>query len=212
MDLLNLLDKIGLVFDIWGYPIVFFASLFEITPLGWAVPGGTVLVIAGYLANDGNSINLISTIIYGTLGTWLAFIFAYQLGSKTGMWLVRKLKQEKTARFAKKLLQNNGATILTTSMLANLTRFWVSYIAGVDKYSFLRFNLYAFIASITWVALMVLIGFFAGFERQILRNIVSKLGYLAWGLLFLAIFVIVRSVKHEYKHFKEDEPYHENHK
>lgn len=211
MDLVTLLDKIGEVFEYWGYPIIFVSSLLEITPLGWAIPGGAVLVIAGYLANGEGLIELIPSILYGTLGTWLAFILAYQLGHKTGMWLVSKLKQEKTARFAKKLLQNNGPTILTTSMMANLTRFWVSYIAGVDRYSFIKFNLYAFIASLSWVSLLVLIGYFAGYERDVLREVMSKLGYIAWGLLFLAIFVIVKSIKKEYRQFKLDEPQNENH-
>jgi membrane protein DedA with SNARE-associated domain len=207
MDLIKTLDLIGTLFEQWGYPLIFFGSLIEITPLGWAVPGGAILVIAGYLSNGNSNLPLIPIILWGTVGTWIAFLLAYLLGNKTGMWLVNKLHQQKNASFAKRILKNNGAAILTTSMMANLTRFWISYIAGVEKYNLLKFNLYAFIASLSWVSLMVMLGYFAGFEKENLRNIMSSLGILAWVFLIIAIVVIYKAIKHEYKHFKEDEPH-----
>lgn len=210
MDLLLLLDKLGELFEIWGYLIVFFGSLIEITPFGWAVPGGVILVISGYLTNGDSKLELIPVVFYGTLGTWTAFLLAYLLGTKTGMWLVNKLKQQKNAELAKRMLKSNGPVILTTSMMANLTRFWISYIAGVDKYSFLKFNIYAILASLSWVSMLTLLGYFAGYERENLRSIVNSVGILAWVLLTLAFVVIYKSIKHEYKHFKEDLPHEVN--
>jgi len=207
MDIIKTLDLIRILFEQWGYPIIFLTSLIEITPLGWAVPGGAILVIAGYLSNGNINLPLIPIIIWGTFGTWVAFLLAYLLGSKTGMWLVEKLHQQKNAAFAKKILKNNGAAILTTSMMANLTRFWISYIAGVEKYNLLKFNLYAFVASLSWVSLMVMLGFFAGYEKENLKNIINGVGILAWLFLIIAVFVIFRSIKKEYKHFIEDEPH-----
>lgn len=206
MDLLSLLDEIALLFEKFGYPIIFFASLIEITPLGWAIPGGAILLIAGYLSNGNQNIPLVPIIIWGTLGTWLAFVLAYLLGSKTGMWLVNKLHQQKNANFAKKVLKNNGPAILTTSMMANLTRFWISYIAGVEKYNLIKFNLYAFFASLSWVSMIVFLGYFTGYEKENLRKITSSVGVLAWIFLGVAIFIIYKSIKKEYKNFKEDEP------
>jgi len=207
MDLLTILDEVALLFEQWGYPIIFLGSLIEITPLGWAVPGGAILLVAGYLSNGNSNMPLIPIIIWGTLGTWLAFVSAYLLGSKTGMWLVNKLHQQKNAAFAKRVLKNNGPAILTTSMMANLTRFWVSYIAGVEKYNFLKFNVYAFFASLSWVAMIVLLGYFAGFEKENLRNLTKSVGIVAWIFLIIAAIVLYRAIKHEYKHFKEDEPH-----
>lgn len=206
MKLLQTLDLLATLFEKFGYPIIFSASLIEITPLGWAVPGGAILVVSGYLSNGNPNLPLVGTIIWGTLGTWVAFILAYQLGNKTGMWLVSKLRQEKNANFAKRILKNNGPVVLTTSMMANLTRFWISYIAGVEKYNLIKFNLYAFFASLSWVSMMVLLGYFAGFEKENLRYITKSIGVLSWVFLLIAIVVIVYVIRHEYKHFKEDEP------
>lgn len=210
MDINLLLNSITTLFDKYGFLIIFFGSLIEITPLAWAVPGGAILVIAGYISNGDQQLPLIPVILIGTVGAWLAFLLSYFLGKKTGMWLVKKLHQEKNARFAKNLLHKNGAMILTTSMMANLTRFWVSYIAGVEKYNFWKFNLYAIMASLSWVSLMTLIGYFAGFGKENLKSVISGIGILAWLFLSLAIFVIYKSVKHEYKHFKDDQPHDEN--
>lgn len=207
MDINNLLNIVTILFERFGYPIIFLGSLIEITPFGWIVPGGVILVVAGYLANGSETLNLVPIIIAGSFGAWLAFILAYVLGRRTGMWLVNKLHQEKNAEFAKRILRNNGAVILTTSMMANLTRFWISYIAGVEKIKFFKFNIYAWVASIAWVSLMTIIGYLAGYEKAYLKQIVSGIGILAWIFLAIAIFVIVRVIKHEYHHFKEDLPH-----
>lgn len=206
MDLLSTLDIFASLFEKWGLIVVFIGSLIEITPLGWAVPGGAILLVAGYLSNGNPNIPIASIIVWGTAGTWIAFILAYFLGNKTGMWLVNKLHQEKNAAFAKRVLKNNGAAVLTTSMMANLTRFWISYIAGVEKYNLIRFNIYAFFASLSWVSMIVFLGYFAGFEKENLRVLTRNLGILAWVFLIIAAIVIYRAIKHEYKHFKEDEP------
>ena len=202
-----MLDLFATLFEKWGLIVIFIGSLIEITPLGWAVPGGAILVIAGYLSNGNPNIPLAPIIVWGTLGTWIAFISAYLLGSKTGMWLVKKLQQEKNAAFAKNVLKNNGPAILTTSMMANLTRFWISYIAGVEKYNFIRFNIYAFFASLSWVSMVVFLGYFAGFEKENLKILTRNIGIVAWVFLLIAAIVIYRAIKHEYKHFKDDEPH-----
>lgn len=207
MDIQYLLNLISLTFERFGYPIIFFGSLIEITPLGWAIPGGVILAIGGYLANGGSNISFMPVVIYGTLGAWAAFNLAYLLGRRTGMWLVNKLHQEKNAKFAKTLLLKNGGVILTASMMANLTRFWISYIAGVEKYNFLKFNLYAFISSLSWVSIMTILGFLGGYEKENLKAITGSIGVLAWVFLSIAIFVLYKSIKHEYGHFKKDLPH-----
>lgn len=211
MDIDLILNYIFILFERFGYPLIFAGSLIEISPLGWAVPGGVILVIAGYLSNNISHLNLISTIVYGTVGAWAAFLLSYLLGRKTGMWLVHKLHQEKNANFAKQLLKRNGPAILTTSMLANLTRFWISYIAGVERYNFIKFNIYAFVASLTWVSLMSILGYFAGFEKEYLKQFIKGVGVLAWIFLILAVVVLIKTIKNEYKHFKEDKPHNETH-
>ena len=92
-------------------------------------------------------------------------------------------------------------------MLANLTKFWISYVAGVENYGFLKFNFYAFLASLSWISLMTLLGFFAGYEKENLINITKGIGILSWILLFVSLYIIIKTIKKEYKHFKKDLPH-----
>lgn len=64
MDLIQILDILGTLFEKFGYPIIFLGSLIEITPLGWAVPGGAILLIAGYLSNGNSNMPLTPIIIW----------------------------------------------------------------------------------------------------------------------------------------------------
>lgn len=210
MDFSTLVDVTELLFSKYGYLTVFVGSFIEVTPMGWAVPGGVILALAGFFSNGSNQINLVSIILYGTFGAWLTFNLSYLLGKKSGMWLVKKLRQEKNAAFAKRLLTNHGGVILTTSMLANLTRFWISYVAGVENYNFKKFSLYSFTAAVGWSSIMALAGFVAGFEKNNLENAIGATGLVGWIFLLVALFFLQKSIKHEYHHFKKDTLHNEN--
>jgi membrane protein DedA with SNARE-associated domain len=134
----------------------------------------------------------------------LTFILAYYLGSVTGKQLIVFFKQHKNAKRAEYLLENHGGAILTTSMLANMTRFWVAYVAGIQKYHFFKFLFYSSVASLTWVSLMVVIGYIAGSERGQIESIAGRAGLIGWAFLVLAFVILYISGKKEFRKFKED--------
>lgn len=179
MDLISLIEALEKLFASYGYPLVFVSSFIEITPLGWTIPGGTILAIGGFFAY-GESVSLLWIIVFGWLGAWATFLVAYFLGYKSGYKLVKKLRIEKSSENARVLLKKHGGVILTTSMLANLTRFAVAYVAGAQKYAFGKFFFYSSVASLTWVSLMVVVGYLAGSERQNLERGIVQLGILGW--------------------------------
>lgn len=203
MDILSLVSKTEILFNQFGYIIVFLSSLIEITPFGWTIPGGLILAIGGFFAYGKNNF-LILILVSGWLGAWASLVLGYLLGKHTGFWLVKKLKQEKNAQRAKRILEKNGPIILTSSMLANLTRFWSAYIAGVEKYSFPQFLIYSGIASFSWVLLMVFAGFIAGSERGKIENLLSKAGLVSWFFLVLTIIIIFFNIKSEKEEFTDE--------
>ena len=200
MDIKEVINIFEVIYLNYGPPIVFLSSFIEISPFGWLLPGGLMLAIGGFFA-FGKTIYLIAILIFGWFGAWLTFVLAYYFGALTGYSMIRYFKQEKNAKVAESLLNKHGPVILTTSMLASLTRFWVAYIAGVQKYNFWKFFFYSGIASLTWSALMTIVGYIAGAERENLESGLARLGVITWVLFFIAIGVIAWKVKQT---FKED--------
>jgi len=189
VEILDLINALEGVYVLYGYTIAFLASLIEISPMGWSIPGGLLLALGGFYAYSGR-LSLFGILLFSWLGAWATFILAYLLGNSTGYALVKKLRQEKNAAKAKILLEKHGPTILTTSMLANLTRFWIAYIAGAESYSFLRFFFYSAVASLTWSSLMVVVGYLAGSERSQLEWAITRLGIVSW-LIFAGVVVLL---------------------
>ncbi len=202
MEIAEIVQKTKSFFDSFGVLTVFLASFIEITPFGWTIPGGLIIAAAGFFSYPDIWL-FVKILLSAWLGAWFSLIGGYLLGKKTSLWLVKKLHQEKNAQRAKRLLQKNGALVLTSSMLANLTRFWTAYVAGVESYSPFRFLLYSAAASLSWVSLVGFIGFLAGAGKTQVESVLSKLGILSWILILIAIAVIIISIKQEKEEFEQ---------
>ncbi|OGM30803.1 hypothetical protein A2630_00420 [Candidatus Woesebacteria bacterium RIFCSPHIGHO2_01_FULL_44_10] len=197
MEPVVLIQKLENLYLVFGYPLVFLGSLLEVTPIAWVFPTGVFVILGGFYSYGSKILPLIGILIAGWTGEWLAFLATYFLGyKKTG--LIKKLNQEENAIKAQHLFAKHGPLIMSTSMMAGFTRFWIAYIAGQQKYSFRKFLYYSGGASLTWTALMVAVGYIAGAERHNLEVTLSRFGYLGWILLLLAIGVIIITVKKEF--------------
>jgi membrane protein DedA with SNARE-associated domain len=201
IDLINSAEKL---YSLYGYPLSFLASFIEISPAGFLIPGGLILAIGGFFSYS-TDLSLLGVLILSWLGSWSTFLLAYYLGSTTGYYLVSLFKQEKNLERAKMLFKKRGGAILTTSLIANLTRFWVAYVAGVQKYNFPRFLFYSALASLTWSSIMTVLGYIAGSERANLESTLAKLGLLGWLLVIIATFVIYRTNKIVVEEIRKDE-------
>ncbi|QQS39046.1 VTT domain-containing protein [Candidatus Woesebacteria bacterium] len=179
-----------------GYFIVFISNYIEASPLGWAIPGGVLVALGGFFAQS-NILSLGGVLIAGWLGLFSVLLTAYYLGSKSGMRLAKILHQEKNAAKAKRLIEKHGATVLTTSLLASLTRFWVAYVCGAQKYSRNKFIIYAAFTSFAWNFILVFVGYVAGEEKERLDSNLAALGFLGWIILFVTVAIIYWYVSRE---------------
>ncbi len=202
METLELINKLEHFYVVWGYPLIFVSSFIETTPFGWTIPGGSMIAMGGFFAYS-QSISLFGVIIAAWLGQWSTFMFAYLIGHKSGTILISKLNQKENANKAKELLNKHGGAILTTSMMANFTRFWISYAAGAQKYNLAKFTFYSSAASLTWTSLMVVIGYIAGAQRIRLESGLAGLGIAAWLVIIATLAVVYWKSKKEYKLFKK---------
>jgi membrane protein DedA with SNARE-associated domain len=202
MDTQLLLLRLEELFQQWGYLLVFISSFVETSPIGWTIPGGFILAIGGFFSFEGH-VNLFGVLIAGWLGQWLTFLLAYYFGLRSSYYLIKKFRQEKNAYKAKVLLEKHGGVILTTSMLANLTRFWVAYVAGIQSYNVIKFLFYSAAASLTWTSFMVMVGYIAGVQRHTLENAFAGLGIISWLFVGLALLIIYLKTKRGYRQFSQ---------
>ena len=194
----DLINKLGVIYSSWGYLLIFLSSMVETSPIGFAIPGGLIVALGGFYAY-GNKVVLAGVVVAGSLGMLTTFITAYILGKKTGIFLAKIFKQEKIAQQAKVLLEKHGPPILTTSLLASLTRFWVAYVAGAQGYNLITFLLYATVASLAWNSLFVIVGYLVGSERTNFEYWLARLGILSYLLVILALGIIYWKVREEFK-------------
>lgn len=200
-DIINAIEDLYLAY---GLPVIFFTSLLEITPFGWAIPGGSLLALAGFFAY-GRPYYLVATIIFGWFGAWTTFIMTYLLGAGAANKLNIKLKHNKKAMQAKLLLKRHGPAILTTAMMSGFTRFWVAFAAGTQKYKFRKFIFYSGVASLTWTSLMVVVGYLAGSERGKLETGIASLGIISWAFFFILIGVIYLKIRKDFEELQNED-------
>ena len=206
MDAVYVIEELAWVFHKYGYLIVFVGSFIESTPLGWIIPGSLILALGGFFSFGESGTSLIWIIVWGWLGMFLTFTLSYLLGMKSGNYLIKRFKQEKNAQIAKHLLTTHGASVLTTSMLANVTRFWMAYVAGSQNYDFKKFTIYASIASFSWTCFIVIAGFIAGSQKGNLEYYLKNIGYIGWVILIISISTILYFIHKEFKKITHHEP------
>jgi membrane protein DedA with SNARE-associated domain len=185
----------------YGLPIIFLTSLIEITPFGWAIPGGSLLTLGGFFAY-GRPTYLIATIFFGWIGSWSTFIIAYLLGAGAANKLNLNIRGGKAAKQAEILLKRQGPVVMTSAMLASITRFWIAFYAGSKKFDPKKFTIYSGVASLSWTSLMVIIGYLAGTQRDKLEGSSARLGILSWFLFIIFAIFIYFKVRKDLKDIK----------
>jgi len=168
---MSLIDTISnfsfLGFDHWGYVVIFFAAVFEATPLfGLFVPGMVIVVAGGFMVKLG-ILDIGDAIAVAALGAIFGDLIGYFLGKKYGIsflerygkyFFFRRKQFEKT----KVLMNNHTGKSLIIGRFNSLTRSFAPFIAGSTNTPFSRFLLFNIIGGVTWAVTFILIGFIFG--------------------------------------------------
>ena len=139
--------------------------------LGFFLPGDSLLITAGVLANPVNPNHLPSlNVMIMNIILIIAAIFGdqvgYYLGKKSGdaMW------QKTDGRFYKKkylieaheFYENYGSISITGARYVPILRTFVPFVAGMARMSYKKFVFWNIFGGIIWVTSMVWIGYFLG--------------------------------------------------
>ena len=162
MDLIDRLINLPVAFlNHWGYWIVFLAAMLEAIPfVGAIVPGHTIIVAGGLLAQQG-ILALSDVLILAALGAIVGDLGGYLIGRKYGYQSLARFgryfgrhfyfKPEQLEK-AKRLVQENPGKTLVIGRFSPVTRALAPFAAGSSDVKFSTFIFFNIIGSSIWAA------------------------------------------------------------
>lgn len=178
-------------FGVWSYWIVFIFSLTEaLVFVGWVVPGGTLVVIAGLLAAQGY-LNLWVLVCFASIGAILGDSISFWIGSKgTNLFnnenKILKLNHlDKGIEFFKR---HGGKSIFLGRFFAPV-RPVVPFVAGLSKMNKISFLLWNVSSGIFWAISHLFVGYFFGNALHVIEAWSTRAGIFILALILIIIII-----------------------
>lgn len=191
MDILHILES---AFSSYGYLIVFFAAFFEsIILLGFLLPGGLIVLLGGYFAQQ-NQISVILVIILAWSGMFLGDLVNYWLGKK-GFHKILTISPKfqsllKNYNSAENFINKYGALAIFYSHILGYMRSVICFSAGVVSFPRRKYIFTVLTASLFWSLLFVGFGFIFGETTKSLSTLSKRVTVVAW--LVIILFVLLK--------------------
>jgi membrane protein DedA with SNARE-associated domain len=186
----------------WGYTGVVVMMFLESSCFPF--PSELVMIPAGYLSSPaylnspgyvaGHEMNAFVAVFMGIVGSWLGALFNYYLALWLGRPLLMKwgkyfLISEKSFEKAERFFQKHGEIGTFTGRLVPVVRQYVSLPAGLLHMNMARFMFYTGLGAGLWVAVLTVIGYVAGQNRELIEKY-SRQGTIGALLLCAAIIAV----------------------
>ncbi|KKQ59265.1 MAG: hypothetical protein US81_C0044G0001 [Parcubacteria group bacterium GW2011_GWE2_38_18] len=172
------------------------------------IPSEVILTYGGFLVAQGK-LNFHLVAFAGAFGCLLGSIVSYYIGLKLGrpfLWRYGKwlLISQKDILRAEKFLEKYGELTYFVSRLLPVVRTFISLVIGISKGSFIKSNLYGFLASWIWSYVLVYVGVKLGANWEIIRPWWDKFSYLIVAIIIGGIVWHVVRVFRDSKLAAED--------
>lgn len=193
-----------------GGLFVITAIIFAETGLlvGFFLPGDSLLITAGVLANPANPNHISSLdIIYVNI----ILIFAAVIGDQVGYLLGRKtgdaIWQKPDGRFYKKeylieahaFYEKHGSWSITLARYVPILRTFVPFIAGVARMSYKKFAFWNVFGGILWITSLLWVGYFLGQTK-----LANRLDKIILVVILISTLPIVVGFLKKYKNRKKN--------
>jgi membrane-associated protein len=172
----------------WAYLLIFaVAALDAVVP---AVPSEATVISAGILAGAGE-LSLVAVVSAGAAGALIGDTAAYGggrlLSPRATRWLQRSARGRRESERALRLLDSRGPLLIITARFIPGGRTAATFTAGIVRYAFRRFALWAAAAAGLWASYAAFTGYLGGrvFEERPLLALAASFG-LAAGLVVAA--------------------------
>ncbi len=175
-------DYILTFISAYGYIIIFLTMFLGL--IGLPIPDEVIMMFAGYLISKGKLV-FIFTVVIAFLGSFIGMSFSYLIGQLFGLPLIEKyghrffLTMDKYKKVQNWFHKFGKFAIMIGYFFPGL-RHVTAYSAGVSKWSYRSFSLYALPGALVWVATFILLGFL--FEDQ-WQQLYDEFHHWSWLVL-----------------------------
>ena len=189
----SILNLSPAILGTWGYGIVFAISIIESLPLiGLAVPGGVVVVAAGFFARIG-ILQLIPAIFIVAVGAFIGDSISFLLGRKYGYNFLTHIGKYiffKPVHFekAKSVLQAHPRKAIFGGRFHALTRCVIPFASGAAEVKTPLFFIFSSLSCVTWSIVSVLIGYIFGHGFQTASKYLGTMFFVALGLSLIMVY------------------------
>lgn len=158
--------------------------------VGIPLPEQTLLTFTGFLVAQGG-INYFIAILSASFGIILGITISFFIGHYLGIPFLENygyllgLNRHRLAK-AENWYTKYGTLILLFGFFVPGLRHFISYFAGISKWSYTRFAFYAFPGAIIWTTFFVSIGAFLGENWQ---TFLSMLEQYLWIAVVISVVV-----------------------
>lgn len=171
----------------YGYVGIFGALVLGI--IGLPVPDEILMTFSGYLISKGE-LHYIPTVIVSVIGSFIGMSVSYFIGYKLGYPFLEKygkrLHITKEKLDGKHWFKRFGKFALTIGYFIPGVRHLTAYSAGISKWSYRSFSLYAAPGAMLWAVTFITLGTYLGEHWRAVTETIHR--YL---LIFVGIVIVV---------------------
>lgn len=185
------MDDIMLIY-ISVYGPLALVILLAIGFIGIPLPEQTLLTFTGFLVAQGG-INFFIAIISASIGIILGITISFFIGHYLGIPFLEKygyllgLNKHRLAKI-EFWYTKYGKLILLFGFFVPGLRHFISYFAGISKWSYAVFSLYAIPGALIWTIFFISIGAILGENWQ---SFLAMLEQYSWIVVIISIIVVV---------------------
>jgi membrane protein DedA with SNARE-associated domain len=174
----------------YGYIGIFGALVLGI--IGLPVPDEIFMSFSGYLISKGK-LHYFPTVIVSVLGSFTGMSVSYFIGHKFGYPLLEKYgrkihitkeKLDSTQHWFKRF----GKFALTIGYFIPGVRHLTAYSAGISKWSYRSFSLYAAPGAMLWAVTFITLGTYLGEHWRVVTETIHR--YLLVGLVIIIVAAV----------------------
>lgn len=161
-------------------------------------PGGTFLLLYGFLASQGK-ISLPLAIFWASIGYTIATTFPYMIGKIGGRPLILNYGpyiglSHKYFRSTERWFAKFGIPTVAFGRLL-FFRNYISYFAGMAKMPTLAFYFYTWLGILPWVTFMTILGYLLGNRWTYGLRLIEQYSWVGAVILFIAALIIYFVIK-----------------